>query len=103
VLAVAGELDVSNAKELRRRVDELLADGARGLILDLHGLAHVDSSGLAELIGAQQRCEERGGRLVLELDAPGLRRTLEVRGLDALFEIVPTRERAIAALAPQTG
>jgi anti-sigma B factor antagonist len=96
VLTVTGELDVSNVRDLRRRMDDVLDRRSGTLILDLGALVHMDSSGLAELISANQRARLSGMRLVLAFDSPGLRRTIEVRGLDGMFTIVESRADALA-------
>ena len=101
LLGVAGELDLATAPELRRRVDAALRDGFLGLVIDLSELTHLDSSGLAELIGAHQRAQERRGGLVIVLSSPMIRRTLEIRGLDGLFEVADSRDAALAAIRGQ--
>jgi anti-sigma B factor antagonist len=98
VLAVKGELDVSNVRELRRRIDDVLDRRSGTLIIDLVELIHMDSSGLAELISANQRARLCGMRLVLAFDSPGLRRTIEVRGLDGMFTIADSRADALGTL-----
>jgi len=98
VLTITGELDVSNVGDLRRRLDEILDRRSGTLILDLGALVHMDSSGLAELISVNQRARLSGMRLLLAFDSRGLRRTIEVRGLDGMFTIVDSRADALAAL-----
>jgi anti-anti-sigma factor len=92
LVAVAGELDLSNASELRRLVDDALGQDRTRLVVDLTEVTHLDSSGLAALISAHQEADARGGRLVLVLASPHVRRTLEVRGLDRLFTMVDSIE-----------
>jgi anti-sigma B factor antagonist len=99
VVAVTGELDIWSSPELRRRVDEALRSGRNSLVLDLDGVTHMDSSGLAALIAAHQLTEERRGRLALVITSESVRRTVEVRGLDRLFTIVATRDAAVASVS----
>jgi anti-sigma B factor antagonist len=96
VVAVAGELDMSTSSELRRRVEVCLRNGRTAVIIDLSELTHMDSSGLAALISAHQLTQERRGRLALVISSESVRRTVEVRGLDRLFKIVPDRDEALA-------
>jgi anti-anti-sigma factor len=100
VVSVTGELDMSSSSELRRRVELCLRNGRTGVIIDLDGLTHMDSSGLAALISAHQLTQERRGRLALVITSESVRRTVEVRGLDRLFDIVPDREAALAHVRP---
>ena len=96
IVTVSGELDMSTSSELRRRVEVCLRNGRKAVIIDLRGLTHMDSSGLAALISAHQLTQERRGRLALVIPSESVRRTVEVRGLDRLFTIVPGREEALA-------
>ncbi|MEA2124738.1 MAG: anti-sigma factor antagonist [Solirubrobacteraceae bacterium] len=100
VVSVTGELDMSTSSELRRRVEACIRNGRTAVIIDLTGLTHMDSSGLAALISAHQLTQERRGRLALVITSESLRRTVEVRGLDRLFKIVPGRDEALAYVRP---
>ena len=94
-----GELDLSNVGELRRRVDMALADGGAQLVIDLTEVTHMDSTGLAELIYAQQRTTERRGRLALVVTSASIRRILEIRGVDRLFTLAASADEACAGLS----
>jgi anti-sigma B factor antagonist len=98
LIVVEGELDLSSSSELRRRVEAALREGRNCVVLDLTDVTHMDSTGLASLIAAHQLTAEKRGRLALVITSEPVRRTVEVRGLDRLFTITPTREEGIAAV-----
>lgn len=98
LIGVSGELDISNSAELRRRVEQALEGPRNCVVLDLHRLTYMDSSGLAALIYAHQLTAEGGGSLAVAVGSESVRRTLEVRGLDGLLTIATTRDEAIAAV-----
>ena len=98
LVAVSGELDMSNSPELRRRVTAALRGGRACVVIDLGRLTYMDSSGLAALIAAHQATTARGGRLALVIGSDSVRRTLQVRGLDRLFTLSASREEAIRAV-----
>ncbi len=102
LLAVSGELDMSNSSELRRRVEKAVRQGRGRVVIDLGGLTHMDSSGLAALIDSHQLAEARGGRVALVITSESVRRTVEVRGLDRLFTIAASREEALVAISRPT-
>jgi anti-anti-sigma factor len=54
-LTLAGELDMATAPRLEEAVAGVLAKGARDVIVDLGGLAFVDSSGLRLFITLNDR------------------------------------------------
>jgi anti-anti-sigma factor len=54
-LILAGELDIATAPEVDQAVRGMLSDGVRDLIVDLHDLRFIDSSGLRLLILLNER------------------------------------------------
>jgi anti-sigma B factor antagonist len=99
VVAVSGELDLTNVGDLRRRVEAALTDGRQRIIVDLDGLSHMDSSGLAELITCHQRATELRGGLALVVTSPTIKRMLEIRGVRHFFKVTSSRDEASQALA----
>jgi anti-sigma B factor antagonist len=99
LLVVTGELDLTSVQGLRRRLETAFADGSPRIAIDLSGVTHMDSTGLAELISAHQRAMELAGALVLVVPSRAIRRTLEIRGVVNLFTVVESRDRARDALA----
>src|SRR3954452_24649097 len=99
LLAVSGELDLMTVGQFRRRIDSAFASGPPQLVIDLSGVTHMDSTGLAELISAHQRAMEMLGRLVLVVTSAAILRTLEIRGVAGLFTVASSRDDALEVLA----
>ena len=53
VIAVAGEIDVYTAPNLRERLNELVAAGHYDLIVDMEKVEFLDSTGLGVLVGSR--------------------------------------------------
>lgn len=87
VLEVRGEVDTLTAPQFSAAVDELMNDHAAARVVDLTGVTFLASSGLAILIQAAHRAEERGGRLKLVVGNRAVRRPLEITGTDQLFDV----------------
>ena len=87
VLEVHGEVDTLTASAFEGAVDELVAGTESTLVIDLTGVRFLASSGLAVLIRAAHRAEERGVRLRLVTSNRAVRRPLEITGTDQLFEM----------------
>jgi anti-sigma B factor antagonist len=98
VIAVRGAIDLFAAPELKGRLLEALDAGTREVVLDLCNASFVDSTGLGVLLAARKRLAALGGRLIVVISQPRVDRVLEIAGLDAIFEVVPTREDALRAL-----
>ena len=102
VIAVAGEIDIFTAPELRAAVVDAIDAGARGLVIDLSDTSFLDSTALGVLIGALKRLRTLGGRLVIVNREPTTARTFEITGLDQTLEIAETRDEALQALGEAT-
>jgi anti-sigma B factor antagonist len=81
-----GELDVSTAPELQRRIDEIVdADGA--VAIECSELTFADSSGLDTLIRLSKTLRGQDRRLVLSNVRPIVLRAMEVLQITELFEL----------------
>jgi anti-sigma B factor antagonist len=99
VIAVAGEVDIFTAPELKRAIAAAIDAGARRLVVDLTETRFLDSTALGVLIGAVKRLRPLDGRLVIVNTEPSTAKTFEITGLDQIFTIVPAREQALASVA----
>lgn len=87
-LAVAGEVDVSNASELRAQTDAVLADGFTGeLVVDLSQVPYIDSTGIGVLVGAAHRAQEAGASLAVANPQKNVERVLGLLGVSADLNI----------------
>jgi anti-sigma B factor antagonist len=84
-ISLAGELDLSGARQLEECLQDAEAKGPARLVVDLEHLAFIDSTGLRLLLQADARARERGCELVLRPGEPSVQRVFEVTGaLDVL-------------------
>jgi anti-sigma B factor antagonist len=82
LLSVRGEIDLETSPKLRELLEAL--DEDLGVIVDLSSVTFLDSSGLSELVQANERHAAAGGvRLVVT--STWIRRVLEVSGLADVF------------------
>jgi anti-sigma B factor antagonist len=79
---VSGEIDVSTAPDLR---DVLSRPGTDHVVVDLRGVAFLDSTGLGVLVGALKRLKKRGGSLKIVTDRGRVRRLFEITKLTTAF------------------
>lgn len=95
VLRLSGSVDSGTSDELLATIELLLAtDHLSSLIIDLEGVARMDSSGVGVLLTALRDSQKRGVRFTLcGLPTP-LHTMLERMRLKALFEIRTTLEEA---------
>ncbi len=99
VIAVAGEVDIFTAPELKRAIGAAIDGGAREIAVDLTETRFLDSTALGVLIGAVKRLRPMEGRMVIVNVEPSTAKTFEITGLDQIFVIVETRDAALELLA----
>jgi anti-anti-sigma factor len=103
VIKVRGELDLSTAPDLEAPLDAAIAAGSGLLLLDLSECEFIDSTGIALIVRAWQRLDNRSGngdsgQVVLCCQNEQVRRVLEVTGLGKSIAIFATRDEALTAL-----
>lgn len=96
VVAVAGEIDVRTAGELRAVLIGLAEDGHVHLVADFAAVRFCDAAGLGALVAVRNRLREHGGDLRLIRVRPAQHRILRVTGLDEVFH--PTGDADEAAV-----
>ena len=97
VVVLRGELDVATVPTFRDAINPLADDETVGCIcVDLVEVTFIDSTGLMTLLNALRRVVRREGRLVIACNNPTVLRLFEATRTDATFEIVSTREQALA-------
>ena len=98
LVAVAGEIDLFTAPELKAALGEALESGRIRIVVDLTETTFLDSTALGVLIGAVKRLRSRDGALTIVNTDATIAKTFEITGLDQIFTIRATREEASEAL-----
>lgn len=87
MVVLLGELDMDSAPDLARVLDELTESGPPELVLDLSDLGFIDSSGIAVLVTAQGRLQERGRHLRVRSSKPLLARVFAITNLSEYLNV----------------
>ncbi len=94
ILRPTGEIDLSCASMLRKRLGEVQETKPLRLIIDLSAVPYMDSSGVATLVEAMQIARRNGSKLVLSGLQVKVRSIFEIARLDMIFTIVDSVEEA---------
>jgi anti-anti-sigma factor len=102
VASVVGEIDGSNANDLRMALVDRLPSSATALVLDLTDTSYLDSSGLHAVfeLGRRLAARRQALRLVVPAESP-MRRVLELCAVDAVAPLDGSLEASMRALDPQ--
>ena len=83
IVAVSGDLDISNADALEATVASIVAGRPERLIFDLTRLRFMDSAGIAVLLGAAAKVQS----VHIRNPTPAVRRVVELTGLSQVLPI----------------
>ena len=98
ILDVSGNIDMSNSPEVRKALLKEIRDKAVSrVVLNLTGVAYIDSSGVASLVEGLKAARDTGSRFVLFGLNDAAREVLKISRLLKLFEVYDDEAQAMAA------
>ena len=99
---LSGEVDMSNATSVRQRIAELITPDDDAVILELSGLAFIDSAGLHAVFELGAVLAERRQRLLVSIQPGGhVERTVGIVGLPRAVSVHASPNEAIEAAREQ--
>jgi anti-anti-sigma factor len=87
VISGGDRISGEHVAELSNVLESRLGNGQPQIVLDLQGVAVIDSLGLELLLDYQEKCQRMGGALKLANAGPLCREVLKATGVGARFEI----------------
>ncbi len=84
VIALEGEIDLSNADEIHATIDRLNARPSRRVVFDLAKLEYLDSSGIALLLAAAEQSE-----VAVTHASSLITRLLDITGVSEVVRVIP--------------
>jgi anti-sigma B factor antagonist len=99
VLTVSGEIDAYSAPQFKLAVMNILDETDQHLIVDMHNIRYMDSSGFAILLSALKRLSPTGGSLHLIGCTPTINRLLEITKLSSIMALHQNMNDAMEALS----
>jgi anti-sigma B factor antagonist len=97
VITVTVRIDSATSSEFEQELNELTEAGRVNLVLDLSAVEFISSAGLRVLVTTRKAVKSAGGDVVLAKPSDQVIETLEIAGLDVLFDKFPNREAAVAS------
>jgi anti-sigma B factor antagonist len=95
IIRVSGDIDITTAERLRRRLLELADDGHVNQVLSLEGDVFLDSAGLGAVVSIRRRLQMLGGALVLACNNELVLRLLRLTSLDKVVAVHSTAQEAL--------
>ena len=96
---IEGRLDARGTAVALEPVTAAVAAGARTILLDMHKVSFLSSSGLRSLLMIRREINAHQGTLMLIALLPHVEEVFTMTGFSQVFELYPSVEAARAALA----
>lgn len=88
-----GELDHHTAKEARESIDKAFdSNNVKNIIIDLHQLNFMDSSGIGLLMGRYKIASQNGGKLYIKNVSERVEKILKMSGMLKIVNIIEKDE-----------
>jgi anti-sigma B factor antagonist len=105
VVKVTGEISLNKGGDvlLKDKIQSLLQQGHRKMVLDLGNVSYVDSAGLGQLVQVKTTATQNGGALKLLNLTKRLKDLLVVTKLLTVFDSFDNEAEALASFTKETG
>ena len=104
LIDVSGKLIAGDdSGQLKDKINSLIFQGRRQIVLNLAGVSYIDSTGLGELAAAHATVARKGGQIVLVSLTARVQDLLAICRLLTVFDVFDTEAEALATLQPLTG
>lgn len=95
IITLPKEMLMTETPTLRAAILKQVQSGVTRLIMDLHQVEFIDSSGLSVLISALKQAQKEDGEVVLLSPSDGVRALIELTRLHQVFHIYEDQAEAI--------
>jgi anti-sigma B factor antagonist len=82
-----GEVDIHSTPEVKEKLELILDEREKGMIINAEELDYIDSTGLGMLIGIVKRLKQNDLELVLAKPQPSVLKLFRITGLDKVIRI----------------
>jgi anti-sigma B factor antagonist len=83
--SISGEIDISNAQELKSRLETSYKEHETDLLVDVSDLNYIDSTGLGVIIGIYGQIRGADHRIVLINPRENVKKLLRITSLDKVL------------------
>jgi len=103
VLEPRGRIDSVTAKEFGEYLSKVLGGGCYKLVIDLHSVTYICSTGFRQLLIVKNSTQNKDGKLALCRANVDVKHLFDIGGFGELLPIYETREAGIASVAGSNG
>ena len=98
IIVLSGKITIGTGDvKIRELVDQALEEGQTKILIDLAGVAAIDSSGIGEMVACYTTVTKRGGQLKLLRLSPKIKDILHVTQLITVFDVLDSVQEGLTA------
>jgi anti-anti-sigma factor len=103
VVALDGRIVMGDeGRALHEKLENLISEGKKRIVLNMNRIEYVDSSGLGTLVSAHLSAKNHGASLKLSNLGRKFQEVLQLTKLVTVFEVCDTEESAVASFSKLT-
>ena len=102
IIEASGEIDLATIHLLEEMLGGVMDDG-KALVVDLHDVSYIDTTGLNMLMRLHEQCARRKTNMAVVFTSRNLWRIFSALSLQDVFRIFPSVDEALRALSHPDG
>lgn len=95
VASVSGRLDAGSSAQFDKNLADMIAEGARQVVLDFSSLVYISSAGLRSVLVAAKELKNKNGILSLAGLKAEVKEVFDISGFSSILPIYETVSSAI--------
>jgi len=95
LIVIRGEIGTETVDQFKEKIDQIINDGKKKLVIDLQEVNYLNSMGLGVFASALKKLKKSNGDLKLINLSPTVMELLERSRLDKVFDVFETEEEAV--------
>ncbi len=95
---LSGKLDIAGAQGIENQL-QAVTNSQKKVVIDLSGVSFLASMGLRTIVMSAKAITSQGGKIVLLAPQDGVRRVLQISGIDQLIPIAKDWAAATAIVS----
>lgn len=84
---IMGEVDIHSSPEVKQKLEDILDEREKSMIINAEELDYIDSTGLGMLIGIVKRLKQNNLELILAKPQASILKLFRITGLDKVIRI----------------
>ncbi|MEI6314468.1 MAG: STAS domain-containing protein [Syntrophus sp. (in: bacteria)] len=95
IVTVRGNMSADAIEKTRGEIESLVAKDGQKLILDMEGVAFIDSAGIGAVVYLVKKCRHSGGAVKIANVQGMVKDVFRMAGLDKALDIYPSVDLAL--------